>query len=220
MSGRSGERARREALGIPTGAAGAVIAQARQTVRYSLSTVGERVEAARRISTALGARKDKGHLIMALQAELRRAKDERQAAKADLSALDHGDQVQVTDHGLVRFLERVMGMDVPTIRAHIGRLIPASVLDEGRAIYIRGGNQFVVVDGSLVTVLGEDMEPTVAAEFAIDGVPVGEFQPPAAEHDIPRNISRAAKLLGRRAAAFGKARRDALHARLRAELGR
>lgn len=72
--------------------------------------------------------------------------------------------IAVTDHAVLRFLERAMGLNVPAIRREIARAVPASALPTlesgpgSHGIYQRDGLQFLVTPSSVVSVLTDRMD--------------------------------------------------------------
>lgn len=216
MSQLSGERARRIHLGIAPKVSGAEEAQARATVRYSINDRATKQAMAQRISAAAGKRRDKNQFFDALQREVNRAEEMRQSATDRFKRLGENEGLLISDHAVIRFLERVMEMDVEAIRAQIARIIPPTVLEHERAIYTRAGRQYVVKDGVLVTVLDEHMDELVESHFAIDEAGFGKPVAPRSQSAV---FSRAARLLGSRGKRIRLAR-DNVHAQLAAELGR
>jgi len=117
-----------------------------------------------------GIRRDKRRLTQALRAEANRLEREANQMSDALGALRQRDRrpadIAVTDHALIRFLERVMGIDVEAIRDQIARLVPIGGLPEAtpelpdrHGILLVEDFQFLVTPTSLVTVLTEDMSP-------------------------------------------------------------
>lgn len=64
----------------------------------------------------------------------------------------------VTDHALLRYLERACGINVELIRDHVA-LICAPTANAGAKNYHRGDVVYVYRDGSVVTVLSREMRP-------------------------------------------------------------
>lgn len=72
--------------------------------------------------------------------------------------------LRVCDHALLRFIERVGGLDVEGLRRHLAdsldRAVGAAELLEQREMTIAAdGNHYIVVKGRLVTVLAPPMKP-------------------------------------------------------------
>lgn len=65
---------------------------------------------------------------------------------------------RVTDHALLRYLERAVGVNVELIREHIA-LICAPTANAGAKNYHRGDVVYVFRDGFVVTVLGKGQRP-------------------------------------------------------------
>lgn len=61
-------------------------------------------------------------------------------------------RVTVSDHAVLRYLERVQGIDAESLRRHIGRQVD-SVMMEGACGVIIGGFTFRIVNGVVVTVM-------------------------------------------------------------------
>lgn len=69
--------------------------------------------------------------------------------------------IGVTDHALVRWLERTGAMDVETMRAMLAASLEraaraAAVLDQSKYLILADGMVFVVQDATVITVLPED----------------------------------------------------------------
>ncbi|MGW1423641.1 hypothetical protein ACWAT4_26370 [Bradyrhizobium manausense] len=72
--------------------------------------------------------------------------------------------LRVCDHALLRFIERVGGLDVEGLRRHLaeslGRAAGAADQLGAREMTIAAdGNHYVVVKGTVVTVLAPPMKP-------------------------------------------------------------
>lgn len=73
-------------------------------------------------------------------------------------------RLKVCDHALVRFIERVGGLDAEALRASLeGSLnrcdLVAAKLGTGEMVIIADGLKYIVVKNVVVTVLGQDMAP-------------------------------------------------------------
>lgn len=111
------------------------------------------------------ARKDLTRLVTALRAEADRLEGKARAHWYVQFPARRG--VAVTDHALVRFLERVMGIDMDAIRTEIARLVPDAALPmetlstpDRHGLVVVDGFQFLVTPNSLISVLTEDMDAT------------------------------------------------------------
>lgn len=62
----------------------------------------------------------------------------------------------VTEHALVRYMERVKGIDVEAYRREIARIAARADDHDGASAVLKDGFRYVLVDGRVVTV-----EPTV-----------------------------------------------------------
>ena len=141
MSKRSGEQSRRAALRQPV-----------------LRTHAERY-------AAIMAVRDRQRLVQALRDEANRLETNGKFEKALLERAPRPDGVpSVTDHAVVRFLERVMGLDVDAIRRQIARVVPKESLPsvlEGvgsHGVVWFEGYQFLVTPHSIITVLTAEMD--------------------------------------------------------------
>jgi hypothetical protein len=82
--------------------------------------------------------------------------------------------VRVTDHALVRFLERGGGLDAEALRRSISASLEraaalASSINASRYTVTVGGLRYVVVDGHLVTVLDGHMRLRPEGDAAAGG---------------------------------------------------
>lgn len=57
----------------------------------------------------------------------------------------------ITDHALLRYLERVVGIDVDAHRAAI-EVKTADAMQRGASALISGGHRYVLADGCVITV--------------------------------------------------------------------
>lgn len=72
--------------------------------------------------------------------------------------------LRVCDHALLRFLERVGGLDVEGVRRHLAESLDravgaAELLGQSEMTIAADGNHYIVVKGRLVTVLSPPMRP-------------------------------------------------------------
>lgn len=72
--------------------------------------------------------------------------------------------VRVCDHALLRFIERVGGLDVEGMRRHLAEsldraVVAADAIGCRDLIVVADGNKYVVVKGCVVTVLDGKMNP-------------------------------------------------------------
>lgn len=70
--------------------------------------------------------------------------------------------VRVCDHALLRFIERVGGLDVETMRSSLEASLKRSVTAASKigcreVVVVADGNKYVIVDGVVVTVLDSKM---------------------------------------------------------------
>ncbi len=68
--------------------------------------------------------------------------------------------VAVQDHALLRYLERVMGLDLAKVRNQIADLVQPAV-DVGASAYTADGTTYLLEGGAVVTVIAAD-SPLVA----------------------------------------------------------
>lgn len=223
MGGRSGERNRRIALGIVPGKSGGEAA----TLRYSVNDRAKRplppilsgrsapVKPVGKAPVAIC--RDAEQLRAALRRELKRAESSVEAARVALKETPR-DPLMITDHAVLRFLERVMGVDVNSIRSQIARVIPPAALELDRAVYVRDGVAYLVATGSLVTVLDESLDNDLQIAFSVDGIAPASVLAAPNEGDLRNNVRRAAKLLSRRAHEPARKAKADMAAKLRDEL--
>ncbi len=62
---------------------------------------------------------------------------------------------RVTDHALVRYLERVEGMDIETLRRQIGRIVQQGIEHEANGV-ISGGMIYRLNGVSVVTIIPQN----------------------------------------------------------------
>ncbi len=67
-------------------------------------------------------------------------------------------KVRVTDHAVLRYLERVHGIDVPAARARIG-IICSPAVAQGAVAIQSDGHFFIVKQDAVVTVLERGARP-------------------------------------------------------------
>jgi diphthamide biosynthesis methyltransferase len=65
----------------------------------------------------------------------------------------------VSDHALLRYLERARGIDVELIRGHIALLCAPAAAAGARNYRAADGVTYVFKKGHVVTVMGADMRP-------------------------------------------------------------
>lgn len=82
--------------------------------------------------------------------------------------------VFISDHALMRYIERVHGIDVEPLRKEI-RAIVADAAAAGAARVKRGGFEYVIQDNTVTTVLPAGAKPGVRARLRC-GKPRGRHQ--------------------------------------------
>lgn len=114
------------------------------------------------------ARRDSRRLMTALRAEANRIERETVRTPSDRSR----EGIAVTDHALVRFLERVMKIDVDAIRRQIARLVPEAAMPRANevdpdpnGVLLVDGFTFLLSPAAVVTVLDDEM--TVPVRVAL-----------------------------------------------------
>jgi len=195
----------RVASGAGNARNGAQVAAARQTIRYSIHQAKTAALAAKKPRNFLDESSDAGHLIMALQVELNRAKKMRSGAESALEKTKATHGLVVTDHAVIRFFERALGIDVQAIRDQIARVVPDEALRKDGAVYIRDGLAFIVKDRNMVTVLGDDMDKAIGEAFSVNGVQLAELKT-RADGLTAKAARRAAKTLSKYGAQVKQAR--------------
>lgn len=108
--------------------------------------------------------RDKSRLIGVLRAAANRLERESRSEAYTLALSKPGrSEVAVTDHAVIRFLERVAGFDIAAIRTEIARAVPLSAFPEpdagvgGHSVHMKDGFHFLLSTGSVISVLGPEM---------------------------------------------------------------
>jgi hypothetical protein len=107
--------------------------------------------------------RDRQRLAKALRDVANRVEAGTKTAKAQRAAGTYiAGTLAVTDHAVVRFLERIMGLDIAAVRREIARAIPASAVPDGErgehSIHVRDGFQFLLTATSVISVLTAEMD--------------------------------------------------------------
>jgi len=107
--------------------------------------------------------RDRLRLVKALRDTANRIEAEAKREHAVIAATKTAPSpLAVTDHAVVRFMERVMDIDIPAIRQQIARAVPAVAIDPSasdgdHSIWLRDGFQFLLTPHSVISVLSPHM---------------------------------------------------------------
>lgn len=82
-------------------------------------------------------------------------------------------RTNVTDHALVRYLERVYGLDLDPVRAEIADKVALGVSLEASAV-VRDGFRYVLANGNVVTVIRRQRQDD--AQASRDGMYWGRHE--------------------------------------------
>lgn len=66
---------------------------------------------------------------------------------------------RITDHAVLRFLERVKGVDLAAVRAEMATPEVCAAVKAGARSVITQGHALVIENGTIITVLGPGMRP-------------------------------------------------------------
>jgi hypothetical protein len=66
-------------------------------------------------------------------------------------------EVRLSDHAIVRYLERVEGLDLDIVRAEILAIADAAAAC-GAKVLRKGGNTYIIKGGTVVTILPDDRQ--------------------------------------------------------------
>lgn len=74
-------------------------------------------------------------------------------------------RIDVTDHAMIRYLERVMGFDIEQLRREIGHKVSkACKMDIEPNSVILDGYRYTIINGKVTTVLRKNMTNTIYVE--------------------------------------------------------
>ena len=97
--------------------------------------------------------------MTALQGEVAQMEATRRSLLAEVERRSRPtEDVRITDHALLRYVERVFGIDVDTVRREILTDGVARCIELGASTITVKGIQFRVKDRSIVTVIGGDQK--------------------------------------------------------------
>jgi hypothetical protein len=68
---------------------------------------------------------------------------------------------RITDHAIVQFLERALGIDIPAVREQLHAVVELAVAENSERPQVKGCH-LVIEDNALVTVLSPTMRPKKA----------------------------------------------------------
>lgn len=95
--------------------------------------------------------KDMEETIFQAELMLKQEKDKKKKLEEQVNMKRQ--PVRVSDHGIVRYLERVKGMDISAIRDEMLTPERIDAIENGATRIIIGGHKFVVQNKTIVTVL-------------------------------------------------------------------
>lgn len=61
-------------------------------------------------------------------------------------------RLSVTDHAVIRYLERVRGFDVEAVRREIGHIVDIAEPHEAACSVISGGHRYIISENRVITV--------------------------------------------------------------------
>jgi predicted nuclease with TOPRIM domain len=97
--------------------------------------------------------------MTALQGEVAQMEATRRSLLAEVERRSRpAEDVHITDHALLRYVERVFGIDVDAVRRQILTDGIAKCIELGASTITVNGIQFRVKDRSIVTVIGSDQK--------------------------------------------------------------
>jgi predicted nuclease with TOPRIM domain len=97
--------------------------------------------------------------MTALQGEVAQMEATRRSLLAEVERRSRpAEDVHITDHALLRYVERVFGIDVDAVRRQILTDGVAKCIELGASTITVNGIQFRVKDRSIVTVIGSDQK--------------------------------------------------------------
>jgi len=98
--------------------------------------------------------------MTALQGEVAQMEATRRSLLAEVERRSRpAEDIHITDHALLRYVERVFGIDVDAVRRQILTDGVAKCIELGASTITVNGIQFRVKDRSIVTVIGSNQKP-------------------------------------------------------------
>ena len=112
-----------------------------------------------KVETIHGRISDHQREMTALQGEVAQMEATRRSLLAEVERRSRpAEDIHITDHALLRYVERVFGIDVDAVRRQILTDGIAKCIELGASTITVNGIQFRVKDRSIVTVIGSDQK--------------------------------------------------------------
>ncbi len=112
-----------------------------------------------KIETIHGRISDHQREMTALQGEVAQMEATRRSLLAEVERRSRlAEDIHITDHALLRYVERVFGIDVDAVRREILTDGVAKCIELGASTITVNGIQFRVKDRSIVTVIGSNQK--------------------------------------------------------------
>jgi hypothetical protein len=129
------------------------------TSRSTSDLVGEIENLKSKIETIHGRISEHQREMTALQGEVAQMEATRRSLLAEVERRSRpADDIRITDHALLRYVERVFGIDVDALKREILTDGVAKGIEHGASTITVNGIQFRVKDRSIVTVIGGDQK--------------------------------------------------------------
>jgi hypothetical protein len=130
-----------------------------ETGRSTSDLVGKIEDLKSKIETIHGRISEHQREMTALQGEVAQMEATRRSLLAEVERRSRpAEDVHITDHALLRYVERVFGIDVDAVRREILTDGVARCIELGASTITVNGIQFRVKDRSIVTVIGGDQK--------------------------------------------------------------
>jgi hypothetical protein len=127
--------------------------------RSTADLVSEIEDLKSKIKTIHGRISEHQREMTALQGEVAQMEATRRSLLAEVERRSRpADDVRITDHALLRYVERVFGIDIDAVRREILTDGVAKGIELGASTITVNGIQFRVKDRSIVTVIGADQK--------------------------------------------------------------
>jgi hypothetical protein len=129
------------------------------TSRSTSDLVGEIENLKSKIETIHGRISEHQREMTALQGEVAQMEATRRSLLAEVERRSRpAEDVRITDHALLRYVERVFGIDIDALKREILTDGVARCIELGASTITVKGIQFRVKDRSIVTVIGGDQK--------------------------------------------------------------
>jgi hypothetical protein len=152
--------------------------------RSTPDLVGEIEDLKSKIETIHGRISEHQREMTALQGEVAQMEATRRSLLAELERRSRPtEDVRITDHALLRYVERVFKIDVDALKRQILTDGVTKGIENGASTITVNGIQFRVKDRSIVTVIGGDQNQRLsllALELACCACKIRNSRPPAA----------------------------------------